>query len=515
MKTLPGNDGTRLRALIYARVSTKEQVENQSLDTQERLCHQLCEREGFEVFEVFREEGESAKTAKRTQFQRLLSVAAKRSNRIRFVVFYALDRFMRNAAEFHAIRGLLTTYGVNVRYVMQPTDDSPTGRFTEGISALVAQLDNEVKGARTRDGLRETARLGRWVSKPPIGYLGGARRGAGPSLVLDPVRAPFIRRAFELLAAGRHEKAEILAKVTAEGFCDTKGRAVAKQAFDKLLRNPVYSGRVVSRKLDVDVTADFEPIVTAAVFETAQGVLQGRRVSPDARTLDDPRLPLRRFVRCAHCGTPVTGSFSTGRGGTYGYYRCRLSGCAGFNASAPIVEEKFVDLLRSLEPRREYLRAFGKVVLAAWRLRRDSAADEARQLAATIERLHVKKRQIVDALIDGRIAKPEYDEALAESQRQIGAARVAEQNARSREVNVDDLLAFAERILTDVAALWLRLDARGQRALQLAVFPRGVSFDGEVFRTPEIASVFTHLRVLAGSAEDVASPGGFEPPLAA
>jgi DNA invertase Pin-like site-specific DNA recombinase len=41
-------------ALIYTRVSTIEQVENLSLDTQERECRAHCRREGLKVDRVFR-----------------------------------------------------------------------------------------------------------------------------------------------------------------------------------------------------------------------------------------------------------------------------------------------------------------------------------------------------------------------------------------------------------------------------------------------------------------------------
>ena len=61
-------------AVIYIRVSTKEQTENLSLPTQLRACEEYCRREGFEVLARFKEEGESAKTADRTELQRLLDV---------------------------------------------------------------------------------------------------------------------------------------------------------------------------------------------------------------------------------------------------------------------------------------------------------------------------------------------------------------------------------------------------------------------------------------------------------
>jgi hypothetical protein len=47
-------------AVIYVRVSTKEQTENLSLPTQLRSCEEYCRRQGYEILERFHEEGESA-----------------------------------------------------------------------------------------------------------------------------------------------------------------------------------------------------------------------------------------------------------------------------------------------------------------------------------------------------------------------------------------------------------------------------------------------------------------------
>ena len=56
--TLP----TMVGAVIYVRVSTKEQTENLSLPTQLRACEEYCRRQGYEVLKRFHEEGESAKS---------------------------------------------------------------------------------------------------------------------------------------------------------------------------------------------------------------------------------------------------------------------------------------------------------------------------------------------------------------------------------------------------------------------------------------------------------------------
>lgn len=73
-------------AVIYVRVSTKEQTENLSLPTQLRACEEYCRRQGYEVIERFQEEGESAKTTERSQLQNLLKYCHTNKGKVHFVV---------------------------------------------------------------------------------------------------------------------------------------------------------------------------------------------------------------------------------------------------------------------------------------------------------------------------------------------------------------------------------------------------------------------------------------------
>ncbi len=59
------NAGAKLRsmvgAVIYIRVSTKEQTENLSLPTQLRACEEYCRREGIEILERSRKRAKARK----------------------------------------------------------------------------------------------------------------------------------------------------------------------------------------------------------------------------------------------------------------------------------------------------------------------------------------------------------------------------------------------------------------------------------------------------------------------
>ncbi|HRS37464.1 MAG TPA: recombinase family protein [Thermoanaerobaculia bacterium] len=81
--------------VVYIRVSTEEQVANLSLDTQDAACRAYAARQGWDVLRVYREEGESAKTAQRPVLQRLLDDLERRRFHPVALVVYDLSRLAR------------------------------------------------------------------------------------------------------------------------------------------------------------------------------------------------------------------------------------------------------------------------------------------------------------------------------------------------------------------------------------------------------------------------------------
>src|SRR3989344_5810779 len=79
----------------YVRVSSKEQVTNFSLDSQEKVCGEFSKRNGYEVLKVFREEGESAKTTDRTKLQEMIRFCEVNKKQISRIIFYNVSRMSR------------------------------------------------------------------------------------------------------------------------------------------------------------------------------------------------------------------------------------------------------------------------------------------------------------------------------------------------------------------------------------------------------------------------------------
>ncbi len=244
---------TTLRAIIYCRVSSKKQTLNLSLPVQEDQCRAFCKLNGWEVDRIFVERGESAKTANRTELQAALAYLRDQNKRrvnIHVFVVTNVDRFARDAFDHAIIRRHLAGLGVTLRSVSQPIDETPAGKFMEGIFAALSQFDNDIRGGRTRAGMQEALRRGQWIFRPPLGYLAD-----GKSLKLDPERAPLVRFGFERFATGLYTKVQVLEELTMRGLRTRGGGELCPQKWGEMLANRAYISRIVQRSWEIDTAA--------------------------------------------------------------------------------------------------------------------------------------------------------------------------------------------------------------------------------------------------------------------
>jgi site-specific DNA recombinase len=498
-------------AVIYVRVSTKEQTENLSLPTQLRACEEYCRRQGYEIIERFHEEGESAKTTDRRQLQALLKYCRTHKGKVHFVVVYNLTRFAREKYDHFALHAHLKSLGISLRSATEPIDDTSTGKLMEGVLAAFAQFDNDVRSERTLAGMRAALSLGRWTFKAPLGYLNAAK-WSNSSLVHDPERGPLVKRAFEDLATGRFTKQEVIRRATDAGLRTRQGLPVAPQTFGQMLRNRIYIGQVESPDCAVSAHGDFEPLIDEGTFYRAQAVLDGRVTVTAPRQRNHPDFPLRGFVRCESCGRPLTGSWSKGRNGRYAYYHCRRR-CRAVNVSKAVLEGAFVDELALLQPTPGYMRLVKDRILCVWQQRCAEAGERTTEQERRVKTI----RQKLDRLDEAFLYSESIDLATYSRQRdkvreELTLSKIDHHTEAVDELDVEGILAFAERILPRASDLWVQASLDYKQRLQQLFFPEGIAFDGNRFnRTAVTASLFKYLATGEKPEESLASPTGFEP----
>src|SRR5688500_17499673 len=124
-----------MNAVIYCRVSSKEQIDGTSLESQEQACREYADRHNLTVARTFIEEGESAKFADRTQLLNLIDYCRNKRNEVDTLVVWKLDRFARNVEDHFSVKASLRKLGVKVVSVTEPIDADPNGRLMETILA--------------------------------------------------------------------------------------------------------------------------------------------------------------------------------------------------------------------------------------------------------------------------------------------------------------------------------------------------------------------------------------------
>ena len=498
-------------AVIYVRVSTKEQTENLSLATQLRASEEYCRRQGYEILERFHEEGESAKTTDRSQLQALLKYCRTHKGKVHFVVVYNLTRFAREKYDHFALRAHLNSLGISLRSVTEPIDDTSTGKLMEGVLAAFAQFDNDVRSERTRAGMRAALELGRWTFPAPLGYL-NVPKWSGKSIVHDPKRGPLVKRAFEDLATGRYSKQEVIARATEAGLRSRRGLALSPQSFGQMMRNTIYMGKVESPDFGVSTKGNFEPLVDEATFYRAQAVLDGRVVVAGPRRRNHPDFPLRGFVRCESCGRPLTGSWSKGRNGHYAYYHCQRQ-CRAVNVSKATLEGAFADELALLQPTAGYMRLVKDRILLVWEQRRAEATDRTADREKQVKVIQQKLDRLDEAFLFAQtIDTKSYERQRDRLREEVTLAQIDQHAEAIDELDVQGILAFAERILPRASDLWVQASLDYKQRLQQLFFPEGIAYDGNRFnRTAVTAPLFKYLAPSDSADEEVVSRVGIEP----
>ena len=317
-----------MNAVVYARVSSKEQIAGTSLESQELACREYARRNQLEVVRVFVDKGESAKFADRPQLLEMLSYSKIREHAVEQLLVWKVDRLARNVGDHFNIKASLVKYGVRVVSVTEPIDAKPEGRLLETILAGFAQFDNDVRAARTVQGMKRKLEEGIYPWQPPLGYKGAAQPGSKKLEPDQPDQPAFgiLQEAWTKFAAGGLTKADILRFLHARGLKTRSGRAVTSQFVDHLFDDLFYAGILRNPWTGEELPGKHLPMVSRAMFEAAQRIVAGRNRSLPHLTIR-PEFPLRTFVRCPYCDSALTGSFSRGRSKYYAYYHCHNRLC--------------------------------------------------------------------------------------------------------------------------------------------------------------------------------------------
>lgn len=240
-----------MNAVAYIRVSSKEQVQGTSLDSQEVACRDYAEKLGIMLPDenIFREEGESATLSQRPKLVEMLDFVKKNKGKISHCIVFRVDRLARDTYVHSAIRVKLKTNGVRFVSVSEPIGEDPTGNLMETILSGMAQFDNEVRTARTTSGMRARTNQGGWPHDSPLGYR-KVRSPSGISTIEPDETADIIAKLLYEFSKGAMSVKDACDYASDIGIRAKSGKPCGWQSIKNILIDPKYAGFIKSKYTD-------------------------------------------------------------------------------------------------------------------------------------------------------------------------------------------------------------------------------------------------------------------------
>jgi hypothetical protein len=106
--------------------------------------------------------------------------------------------------------------------------------------------------------------------------------------------------------------------------------------------------------------------------------------------------------------------------------------------------------------------------------------------------------------VNGRRREGGRDRHAEKLREELTLARIDHHSSQLEELDVEGILAFAERVLPRATELWVQASLDQRQRFQQFFFPDGIAFDGKrIVRTGVTAPPFSYLREIRTENEDL------------
>ncbi len=311
------------------------------------------------------------------------------------------DRLARNSVDGGKIIYLVDT-GV-ISEMKFPTfwfDPTPQGKFMLSIAFSQSKYYVDNLSENIKRGHRNKVKEGIWPQMSPIGYVNEKGKGIVP----HPDLAPLVKKTFEAYATGNFTLREVRDKFNALGLKRKSGRELAVSNYQKLLKNPIYTG--LMRYNGEIFEGKHEPIISKKLFDSVQEVMS-RKSKPHSKGLK-PFL-YRGFFRCGECGCFITTETQKG----HNYLRCtkRKNPCTQKYVREELITSQIQAEIKKVSLPLDWL---------SWMIeenRKDQSSEIqsstlfADNLKAEISLLDTKIEKLMNAYLESALSLEEYRDA--------------------------------------------------------------------------------------------------------
>jgi hypothetical protein len=220
-------------------------------------------------------------------------------------------------------------------------------------------------------------------------------------------------------------------------------------------------------------------------------IVQQKLEKPDRskKTLDD-EIPLRGILKC-HCGQPLSGAPSRGKGGNwYYYYKCKHS--RHNNISAIKAHDQFQQILEYISLSSTQINRIRDTADESFESKlkeqREIIGNKKIELGALEEKLH----SVEEKWISNQIGRDTYERWSSTYNTEIFTIKAyIERYTRDQNQGYKILKKYLHH-LGDMKFVYNQSDTIEKRALVSKVFDSNLYYENGVYRTPTIVPVLAH-----------------------
>jgi len=316
-----------LRYCLYARKSTEaDELQALSIDSQIKEMLSIAEREKLDVVEIRKESHSAKAVGQRPVFNQIIQDI--RAGKFNAILTWAPDRLSRNAGDLGSLVDLMDQNILHgIRTYSQKFTNSPNEKFLLMILCSQAKLENDNKSLNVKRGLKARAEMGLWLSVAPTGYLNEKRTDRKGCVIIDPPRAPVIKKIFEKTAYEGYTGRKLYQWLKSINFKARTGKSLSLSNIYLILRNTFYYGVFeYPRSSGNWYTGKHQSLISKELFDKVQEKLTRDRIVKS----ESKEFAFTKLIKCGLCGSGITADekfkkLKDGSVNRYVYYGCSKS----------------------------------------------------------------------------------------------------------------------------------------------------------------------------------------------
>lgn len=286
-----------MKAAIYCRVSSEEQLEGFSMAAQLNALNKYCIDNGIEIYNTYMDEGVSAKYSdenKRPGFNSMIKDAEK--GLFNIILVHKFDRFARNVELSQSIKNRMKKANINVVSITEPLEDSPMGFLMGGLHDLFAEYYIRNLAQESKKGHVERARQGYHNGSVPYGY----KRSDNNMMVINEEQAKVVRMIFDMYVYKGYGSTKIANILNDMHIPSAVNGQWAHFTVNRVLKNVKYIGKILYDDNIYD--GSHEPIIDIETFNQVNSYMKDRTWKREPRGANFEKFMLLGLLKCGECG---------------------------------------------------------------------------------------------------------------------------------------------------------------------------------------------------------------------